>query len=353
MVSLDGRPGRLDATFRPDDSFTVNLTGPAGWLSSRAFTATLGGVALSVSENGDVLTVVASAAITLAATSPAQFVLTLTGGNDALVGTWSARTDGSAQTSTTAAVIIDSLDVAVTLTDATTAADLAAHIADTADAHDASAISILDTAGDFTATDVEGALAELQSDAETDAAALATFIDTTAPGTYARPIPVGPGDYLAPVGATRSSTAVNAGKIYYFPQFIPAGNWDKIGVNVTSGVAGSINLGIYADDNGAPGAKETDLTGALLSSASIAGVEGAIDYDSLGAWKWLAFRCDVGASLSFITSGGSPVGRLALTDGLGYVYRETVSAGTALPSTATPTEITTAFPDIVLRRSPS
>lgn len=41
-----------------------------------------------------------------------------------------------------------------------------AHEADAADAHDASAISILDTANDFTATDVEGALAELQSDNE-------------------------------------------------------------------------------------------------------------------------------------------------------------------------------------------
>jgi hypothetical protein len=50
-------------------------------------------------------------------------------------------------------------------------AALAAHLADAADAHDASAISIADAAGDFTATDVEGALAELQSDAETHAAA--------------------------------------------------------------------------------------------------------------------------------------------------------------------------------------
>jgi len=50
-------------------------------------------------------------------------------------------------------------------------ADIAGHIADAADAHDASAISILDTAADFTATDVEGALAELQADAETHAAA--------------------------------------------------------------------------------------------------------------------------------------------------------------------------------------
>lgn len=60
------------------------------------------------------------------------------------------------------------------LTNAAAAADLTAHTADTSDAHDASAISILDTAGDFTATDVEGALAELQSDHETDSAALTT-----------------------------------------------------------------------------------------------------------------------------------------------------------------------------------
>lgn len=37
-----------------------------------------------------------------------------------------------------------------------------AHIADTSDAHDASAISILDTGSNFTATDVEAALAEIQ-----------------------------------------------------------------------------------------------------------------------------------------------------------------------------------------------
>jgi len=52
----------------------------------------------------------------------------------------------------------------------------AAHITDTLDAHDASAISILDAALDFDATDVEGALAELQSDAEADAAALAAHL---------------------------------------------------------------------------------------------------------------------------------------------------------------------------------
>lgn len=39
--------------------------------------------------------------------------------------------------------------------------DAAAHVADTTDAHDASAVSVLDTAGNFTGTDVEAVLAEL------------------------------------------------------------------------------------------------------------------------------------------------------------------------------------------------
>jgi hypothetical protein len=45
------------------------------------------------------------------------------------------------------------------------------HIADTSDAHDASAISIADAGNDFTATDVEGALDELQADNEAHVAA--------------------------------------------------------------------------------------------------------------------------------------------------------------------------------------
>lgn len=61
-----------------------------------------------------------------------------------------------------------------------TSTELAAHLADSADAHDASAISIADAGNDFTATDVEGALAELQSDHEADATALTDHAaDTT------------------------------------------------------------------------------------------------------------------------------------------------------------------------------
>lgn len=72
--------------------------------------------------------------------------------------------------------------------------NLTTHINNTTDAHDASAISILDTANDFTATDVEGALAELQSDSEADEAALAAHIaNATAAhaGTAISNIPAG------------------------------------------------------------------------------------------------------------------------------------------------------------------
>lgn len=64
--------------------------------------------------------------------------------------------------------------------DMATQAELDAHLNDTSDAHDASAISIADSGNDFTATDVEGALAELQSDHEADSTALSDHLaDTT------------------------------------------------------------------------------------------------------------------------------------------------------------------------------
>jgi hypothetical protein len=70
--------------------------------------------------------------------------------------------------------------------------NLGDHINDTADAHDASAISVLDTAGDFTATDVEGALAELQADHEADATGLSDHIADTADAHTATAISFSP-----------------------------------------------------------------------------------------------------------------------------------------------------------------
>lgn len=63
---------------------------------------------------------------------------------------------------------------------------LTAHMSDSSDAHDASAISIADSGGNFTATDVEGALSELfqsVSDGKDDVAAAITDMGQTASGS--------------------------------------------------------------------------------------------------------------------------------------------------------------------------
>lgn len=67
-------------------------------------------------------------------------------------------------------------DAAQAAAEATAQAALNAHTGDATDAHDASSISILDAAADFTATEVEGALAELQAADEADEAALAAHL---------------------------------------------------------------------------------------------------------------------------------------------------------------------------------
>lgn len=86
-----------------------------------------------------------------------------------LGGTWGAPTVDATHSGSSHAGVQAAAE-------ATAAAALAAHLSDSSDAHDASAISILDTAADFDATDVEGALAELQADAEADATGLSDHI---------------------------------------------------------------------------------------------------------------------------------------------------------------------------------
>lgn len=94
-------------------------------------------------------------------------------------------------------------DLAGTYPNPTLAADYAtqveldAHVNDAADAHDASAISIADAGSDFTATDVEGALAELQSDHEADATALSDHVADAAAAHAATAIAFTPAGTIA------------------------------------------------------------------------------------------------------------------------------------------------------------
>lgn len=97
MPIADLRPARLDVRFRPNDVAVLRFHGPAGWLASRTFTAVLSNTALTVTEDTDILVVTASAAIT--ASFPVTggavgWVLSESGSNDVIVGTWAPYDDG-------------------------------------------------------------------------------------------------------------------------------------------------------------------------------------------------------------------------------------------------------------------
>jgi hypothetical protein len=122
MTALaDARPPGLNILFRPGNTLTVDLTWATGTLTGRTFTSDLGGTALSVAINGDVMTIEASDAITgaTAVGEPETWQLVeTTGGVTEIVmqGAWTPSDDPAA--STTAAsvtVTTDNVDVAVTV----------------------------------------------------------------------------------------------------------------------------------------------------------------------------------------------------------------------------------------------
>lgn len=78
---------------------------------------------------------------------------------------------------------VDSLTTTIASAVKTNRTDFDAHVADTTDAHDASAISVLDTAAQLAATNVETALAEVMDYAQTktdDSAVTAHISDASA-----------------------------------------------------------------------------------------------------------------------------------------------------------------------------
>lgn len=92
-----------------------------------------------------------------------------------LGGTWAAPTVDALHSGSTHAAIQAAAQAAA---EATAATNLSAHLTDTVDAHDASAVSVLDTAGNFSGTQVESVLAELHAAIPVGGGGTASIFDT-------------------------------------------------------------------------------------------------------------------------------------------------------------------------------
>lgn len=172
-----------------------------------------------------------------------------------LGGTWASPTVDATHSGSTHAA-------ALAAAEATAAGALSGHTGDTTDAHDASAISILDTANDFTATDVEGALVELQTDAEADATALSDHVADAAAAHAASAIAFTPNgtiaatDVQAAIQEVRDEAGAGGGPTTLFVHYADAGN-------VTTG--------------------ETDLYSDTLAAGQLAADGDALEFDVAGA----------------------------------------------------------------------
>jgi hypothetical protein len=144
------------------------------------------GAAVTATASGDAVTVTLTGNAITAKDEGVNLTTALTSVDFVGAGVTATNVSGAVTVTVPGASAITSKDEGVTLTSATTSVDFvgagvtatnvggavtvtvpdgsAAHIADTTDAHDASAISLLDDDEYFTATEVEGALAEAGSD---------------------------------------------------------------------------------------------------------------------------------------------------------------------------------------------
>jgi hypothetical protein len=180
VAGYDGRGARFNivAVEGNDLSFTVTAVDDAAAsisLSAATVTASIyNGAGTVIDTLTDAVSGAGSNIITLsltdaevdALTEPKSWALVVERGGDArtwLAGSFTVSDAARARGGTSGTAITATVDTNVTVTATVLTSDgaVTAHTSDTVDAHDASAISILDAGGYYTSDTVEGALAEL------------------------------------------------------------------------------------------------------------------------------------------------------------------------------------------------
>ncbi len=207
----------------------------------------------------------------------------------------------------------------------TTISSAAAHIADGGDAHDASAISVLDTATNFTGTDVEAVLAELQDNID-GVVGGATFTG--------QPVVCVP---ITPLGLVSATTNATADAGFACPVIVPgAMKVTGLLIHINTSAAGTIQWGLFdyssnpaaatklAGGNAAPGGTGDRLIAAASAPVDVAAgaymivvkqpaatvptISAQLGAGSLTAWNqlWTSYTWDDTpdfTSASWVTNG--------------------------------------------------
>lgn len=171
------------------------------------------------------------------------------------------------------------------------------------------------------------------------------------------PIPPHPGvrnspaAYYSPASIQISATtgAMTAGRVFYAPFLLPGATVDRIGVDVTTGAAGNLRLGIYTNNNGLPG--QLLMGSSALDTTNIAFVEHSFTAIQLPQdWVWAAALFEatptvtVGTAINGNIVGGPTPTTLARCIQAPLAYQ-------ALPATAAVPTTTSTGPLILIRKS--
>lgn len=156
--------------------------------------------------------------------------------------------------------------------------------------------------------------------------------------------------YFSPaISASSATSAMVADRLHYQPIVLP-GAVTRIGIEVTTGAAGTCRLGIYSNVNGLPGslivdAGDVDTTNIALVEATIAVTLGT-------EWVWLAANFSSTPTVRVGALNNGVIGNNNPSTPVRGIYA--ALAYGALPATATtPTNNTTsgACPAIWLRQA--
>lgn len=111
--------------------------------------------------------------------------------------------------------------------------------------------------------------------------------------------------FAASVLPSAATAAMGVNTVYYQPISI-TGTVNRIGIEITTGVAGAARLGLYSNSGGIPGtlildAGTVDITSIALVEATIA------DTVLRGEWVWLAVVSNAAATCRCGTVGSSMI----------------------------------------------